>query len=248
MWKRMRHQYPDLFRNDTPNPWEGVTLKSRQKRMKDFADRKTTYTFARGAIADGAPELAAAAVLAFEFLLRPSNIGAGYAAWTGYRGAAHPNKILIRHRKNGELAYHPLEYEAAEEDGTPVVRLLYADAEAVLAQVPRRGISMVTKPNGEMFGDGTLLSQRVREVADKLGLPSFTLDAARHGGMTELEEAGLTEGEGRALSKHKTATAYRGYAKETELRVLNATKKRFGHSEQAKKPNDSSGRKSGKIA
>ena len=32
--------------------------------------------------------------------------------------------------------------------------------------------------------------------------------------MTELEEAALTEGQGRALSGHKTAQAYRGYAKE----------------------------------
>ncbi len=46
--------------------------------------------------------------------------------------------------------------------------------------------------------------------------------------MTELEEKGLTEGQGRVLSKHRTATAYRGYAKETELRVLEATKKRMG--------------------
>ena len=43
--------------------------------------------------------------------------------------------------------------------------------------------------------------------------------------MTELEEAELTEGQGRALSGHKTAQAYRGYAKETMLRALAATKK-----------------------
>ena len=57
----------------------------------------------------------------------------------------------------------------------------------------------------------------------------FTLDACRHGGMTELEEAELTEGQGRALSGHKTAQAYRGYAKETMLRALAATRKRHAH-------------------
>ena len=62
------------------------------------------------------------------------------------------------------------------------------------------------------------------------GLPSyFTLDACRHGGMTELEEAELTEGQGRALSGHKTAQAYRGYAKETLERALSATRKRHAH-------------------
>lgn len=244
MWKRMRPHHPDQFRSDTPNPWEGVTMRRREKAVKGHADRATTYRFAEGAIAEGSPELAAAAILAFEWLLRPSNIGAGWAAWTGYRGSAYPDKIVIRHRKNGEVAIHPLEFVNGE--GATV--RLYAQAEAILAQVPKRGTSIVAKADGTLFGDGTLLSQRVREVADKLGLTAFTLDAARHGGMTELEEAGLTEGQGRALSKHRTGSAYRGYAKHTELRVLNATKKRFGHSEQPEKPNENNVARIGKSA
>ena len=56
----------------------------------------------------------------------------------------------------------------------------------------------------------------VQQLRKEIGLPPhFTLDACRHGGMTELEEAALTEGQGRALSGHKTAQSYRGYAKET---------------------------------
>ena len=47
--------------------------------------------------------------------------------------------------------------------------------------------------------------------------------------MTELEEAALTEGQGRALSGHKTAQAYRGYAKDTFDRGLSATRKRHAH-------------------
>lgn len=47
--------------------------------------------------------------------------------------------------------------------------------------------------------------------------------------MTELEEAELTDGQGRALSGHKTAQAYRGYAKETMQRALAATRKRHAH-------------------
>jgi hypothetical protein len=48
---------------------------------------------------------------------------------------------------------------------------------------------------------------------------------ARHGGMTELEEAELTDGQGRALSAHKSR-AYEGYAKRTMERALAATRKR----------------------
>lgn len=233
MWKRMRPHYPDQFRNDVANPWEGVTVKRRQKATKGYVDRKAVYEFADGAIENGRGELAAAAVLAFEWLMRPSSIGAGFAPWTGYRASDHPDKIRLKHRKNDALALHPLEF--VDEDGSKV--LLYSQAEEVLRKAPRYGTSIVCKKNGQLFGDGTFLAHEVREMADKLrkdeklSAPEFSLDMCRHGGMTELEEKGLTEGQGRVLSKHKTASAYRGYAKETEKRVLEATKKRFGRSE-----------------
>ena len=51
--------------------------------------------------------------------------------------------------------------------------------------------------------------QQMRKKIDGVS-KLFTLDACRHGGMTELEEAELTDGQGRALSGHKTAQAYRG--------------------------------------
>lgn len=46
--------------------------------------------------------------------------------------------------------------------------------------------------------------------------------------MTELEEEGLTGGQGPALSKHRTGTAYRGHAKDAEKHFLEATKRRLG--------------------
>ena len=70
----------------------------------------------------------------------------------------------------------------------------------------------------------------VRKLRDKLKLPeTFTLDACRHGGMTELEEAELTDGQGRAFSGHRTERAYAGYAKGTMERALSATRKRHAH-------------------
>ena len=47
--------------------------------------------------------------------------------------------------------------------------------------------------------------------------------------MTELEEAELTDGQGRALSTHKTQQSYEGYAKRTAKRMLSATRKRHAH-------------------
>jgi hypothetical protein len=47
--------------------------------------------------------------------------------------------------------------------------------------------------------------------------------------MTELEVAELTDGQGRALSGHKTVQACAGYAKQTLERALPATRKRYAH-------------------
>lgn len=41
------------------------------------------------------------------------------------------------------------------------------------------------------------MQKKVQTMRTKIGLPStFTLDACRHGGMTELQEAELTDGQG----------------------------------------------------
>jgi hypothetical protein len=83
----------------------------------------------------------------------------------------------------------------------------------------------VSKPYS--FSGMQKIVQRMRK---EIGLPvEFTLDACRHGGMTELEEAELTEGQGRALSAHPTKESYAGYAKRTEARLLSATRKRHAH-------------------
>ena len=69
----------------------------------------------------------------------------------------------------------------------------------------------------------------VHTMRDKLRLPStFTLDSCRHGGMTELEEAELTDGQGRALSAHKSQQAYEGYARRTMERAFEEELQRLG--------------------
>jgi hypothetical protein len=93
----------------------------------------------------------------------------------------------------------------------------YADAEAVLAHLPRRGIAMILKTGRNGIAESYnshAMARIVRKLRRDIGLPStFTLDACRHGGMTELEEAELSDGQGRALSGHRTQRAYEGYAK-----------------------------------
>jgi hypothetical protein len=94
------------------------------------------------------------------------------------------------------------------------------------------------------------MDRTIRRLREDLKLPAiFTLDACRHGGMTELEEAELTDGQGRALSGHKSK-AYEGYAKRTEKRALAATRKRYAHRvamEQQSEPENSETQNSAAI-
>jgi len=228
-WRVVHRLYPELFAIAVPSPWQGVTKKRRTLATKPAATREQVYAFAWGAIEAGYPEPAAAAVICFEWLQRPENVVGGYLTWQDYRPADFPHALRIVHHKTGALIWHPLEETAPGE--API--RFYPEAEAVLARLPRRGVSMILQSRR----DGTsppfsimAMDKRVRKLRLALGLPAtFTLDACRHGGMTELEAAGLTDGQGRALSGHRTQRAYQGYAKRTLERALPATRKRYAH-------------------
>jgi hypothetical protein len=69
--------------------------------------------------------------------------------------------------------------------------------------------------------------RKVREARAHAGLPrDVTLDACRHGGLTELGDAGATEFEGMAASMHKTPQALRLYVKRSETQRESAARKR----------------------
>jgi hypothetical protein len=230
-WRVVHRLYPDQFNNgkdQVANPWLGVTLDSRVKATKKAVSRDQVYAFAHGAIAEGYPEAGAVAVICFEWLQRPENVVAGYIKWSDYRAPSAPTIIRVAHHKTGTIAPHPL--EEMTEDG---LSYFYADAEEVLAKVPRLGLPMILRDLGKGAAKPWRYSSMQHVVArlrKKLELPPhFTLDACRHGGMTELEEAELTDGQGRALSTHKTQQSYEGYAKRTAKRMLSATRKRYAH-------------------
>jgi hypothetical protein len=225
-WKVVHRLHPTLFDEKVPNPWIGVAMKRRQMATKPAATREEVYTFAWGAMEAGHPDAAAAAIICFEWLQRPENVLAGYVRWGDYRGAQAQTAIRIEHHKTGAMVLHPLE---------DVVRgervLFYAEAEEILSKVPRLGLGIVMRQRagGSTKWDIMSMGRLVRNLRGALGLPdTFTLDACRHGGMTELEEAELTDGQGRALSAHRSK-AYEGYAKRTEKRALAATRKRHAH-------------------
>ena len=232
-WRVVHRLHPDQFDKSVPNPWLGVTMETRVKKKKPAVTRDEVYQFARGAIALGEVEVAAVCVICFEWLQRPENVIGGYISWNDYRSSNAPSIIRVAHHKTGTVAPHPLEETLA--DGSVIK--FYADAEEILSHLPRRGVPMILLSVKRGPDKGTTrpfafvtLQHRVQTLRKKLGLPAhFTMDACRHGGMTELEEAELTDGQGRALSTHKTQQSYENYAKRTAKRMLSATRKRHAH-------------------
>jgi hypothetical protein len=62
--------------------------------------------------------------------------------------------------------------------------------------------ALVGELNCFMCNEYSGFEKIVQQLRKEIELPShFTLDACRHEGMTELEEAALTEGQGRALPR-----------------------------------------------
>ena len=197
-----------------------VTLKRRVKKKKHAVTRDEVYKFAWGCIEKGRPEPAAVAVICFEWLQRPENVVAGLITWSDYRSKKWPHAIRIEHHKTGALVWHPLEEEV---DGETIK--FYAEAEKIISHLPKLGIPMIMRQiqKGERKGEAKKWSYPGMEKAVQTmrkqieGVSSlFTLDACRHGGMTELEEAELTDGQGRALSGHKTLREIERYTEKAD--------------------------------
>ena len=68
--------------------------------------------------------------------------------------------------------------------------------------------------------------REARKRVRKAGGGGLTLAACRHGGLTELGDAELTEQGVMALSGHKDARSARLYVKRTEAQRLTAARKR----------------------
>ena len=217
-WKIVRRLHPNVV--GTENPFEGV-LKIGGSKTKVAATRAEAYALAEALKEIGEPHLGAAALICFEWLQRPENVLTGKITWGDYRSGSHPNHVRIFHHKTGEVVVQPL-----EDDG----RMLYPELEKYLADLPRLGVAIVvtkgsrgpSRPYAMVYAQA-----KVREARERVGLGTHvTLDACRHGGMTELGDAELAEQGVMALSGHKTPRAARLYVKRTEHQRVRAAVKR----------------------
>lgn len=233
-WRVVQRRYPDLF-HDT-NPFEGLDRIHSVGEIEP-ATREQVYALAKALKEMGHPHLGAAPLICFEWLQRPENVLTGLTTWPGYRPPSRPNHVQIEHHKTGKLVWHPLE----DPEGR-----FYPETENYLAGLKKLGVPIVLTPGTrgeERPYSYSYARALVRRARKKAGLPSHvTLTACRHGGMTELGDAELTEQGIMALSAHSTPDAARGYVKKTERQRLAAARKRRAWVEQERSESKSQNR------
>jgi hypothetical protein len=244
-WKVVRRQHPGLFLIPVTgpdgktarlaiNPFEGVERADYERSTAMPATRAQALIFANAAAAKGHPALGVAALICYEWHQRPEDVRRGRITWTGYRPAERPTRVMVFHHKTRKRIWKLLEVK----DRHGRSRRLYPELEDMIARLPRLGVPMVMfEPRrGPKDAEGRrtprLYSEPyaqhlVQEIRADAGLPSyFTLEACRHGGMTELGDAELTEQEIMTLSTHATPEAARIYVKRSERQEATAAVKR----------------------
>ena len=89
-WSVVHRLCPNIFDQDIPNPWRGVTKNRRTKAVKPAATRDQVYSFAKTAIQAGYPEAAAAAVICSSGCNAPRTFWLAHPMDGLQRAAMHP--------------------------------------------------------------------------------------------------------------------------------------------------------------
>ena len=233
-WDAVRRYYPKVVPAD--NPFKGVELEH-GKGTSRAASRAEAYALHEALIAAGDLHLAAVPLICFEWHRRPENVLAGHLTWADYRPTDRPNAVRVVHHKTKRHAWMPL---------TDKVGPLFPELTEYLDGLERLGLPVVLMRSkrgnpAKPFLFRTARS-RIRPAAEKANLGSdLTLAACRHGGLTELGDAELTEQTIMSLSDHATPQAARLYVQKTEQqRTAGARKRRAWVEAQAEEEADES--------
>ena len=151
--------------------------------------------------------------------------------------------MRIDHHKTGEKVLQPLE----DAQGP-----LFPELETYLATIKRLGVAVVLTPGarGKPRPYSESYARRiVREARRRAGLGEHvTLTACRHGGMTELGDAEMTEQQVMALSGHRTPEAARLYVKRTDAQRITAARRRRAWVEEERKDDKIQNARLGRVS
>jgi hypothetical protein len=222
-WNWSRRDKPEII--PASNPFAGVDLQYKAKPTRPVTHDEL-LCFVKAADEASDASIGTAAMLAFYWLQRQTDI-IGRLSWTQhYRPAENPNIARIYHHKTGELVEMPL----YDEDGT----VLWPELMARLDKAARRGTLIVMRDQPDRRRKTYLpwkedyFRHRVAEIRAAAGIdPDVKFMGLRHGGNTEGADADLTDAQLRALSGHKTASMTILYAKQTMKQRREGARKRL---------------------
>ncbi|MGY3608090.1 MULTISPECIES: hypothetical protein [unclassified Bradyrhizobium] len=211
------------------NPFAKMGLQG-STRETPTATYKELLTFRAKAVELGLSSLATAALIAWEWLQRETDIFATFDV-SHYRPKEHPNMVRVIDEKTRAESWVPL----LDDAGVALYPELMDELDAIKRQ--RIGGLMLRRDWGERgpwptwpkpdMPDFTHMSRKVKEVIraanlrDELSFASF-----RHGGLTETGDAELTDREILAQSRHTTVKVLPKYVKRTTNQIATGTKKR----------------------
>lgn len=184
------------------------------------ATREQVYAFIGKADEFGYPSMGLAGMLGFELCQRQGDV-IGTISWHDYRVGT---EIRVRQHKTGEMVWFPL----FDEHGELIPGLIDR-----LDSTPRRGTLIVMRDRPDRR-NGVHLPYKedhfrhlFRKIADVAGLPKeITFMGFRHGGLTELANAGATDQELLSHSGHKTRQMLTVYTKRSGVQAASAARKR----------------------
>lgn len=210
------------------NPFSSMGLKS-ANRETPTATYAELQAFRAKAIELGMPSLATAALIAWEWLQRETDIFGTFDA-AHYRPKERPNAVRVLHEKT-----HEENWILLDDNGLQLYPELVAELDAIKRE--RIGGLMLCRDWGNRAPwptwpkpgeiDLTHMSRKVKEVIRAAGLrDELTFTSFRHGGFTEAADADLSDAEIRAQGRHKSAKVLPRYAKRTMKQLVAGAKKR----------------------
>ncbi|MBI1234714.1 MAG: hypothetical protein GC208_09460 [Alphaproteobacteria bacterium] len=216
------------------NPFENMDIDRSSVETRP-ATSDELDAFCAKAIEMGWPQMAFAARACWDLLQRPVDVF-GRLSWAHWRPAERPDSVFVVHHKNRSDDWAILE-ETDQESGETV--LFYPELEDLAALLERKGTLMITRPRlrGRQKAAAVhdpmpkrFYEKLARQIADAAGLPKHvSMRAFRHGGLTEVGDAGLPDTYAQALSRHRQRSSLDRYIHRTNVQQLAATRLRVAH-------------------
>jgi len=221
-WNVARRDKPGQVPLDNPFTRMEISYTAKRTRAVTFSELER---FVRTADQSAAPSIGTAAMIAFFWLQRQTDI-LTRLSWSQYRPSDAPECARVFHHKTGELVDIPL----TDIDGTA----LWPELMERLDAAPRRGTLLVMRDEPDrrrktyLPWDENYFRHRVSEIRAAAGIdPEVKFMGLRHGGNVEGADADLTDAQLRALSGHRTTAALLRYAQATSKQRRDAARKRL---------------------